>query len=384
MREEAKGENELEEEKEITDCTDMENIVVETPKHELNILVTDADKNGVDISKMSDFFGLYVQELSSDLTKETLWEQTEDIPIANLGILGEVLHYGKAVITSGVELVPDFESLPKDIKEKFEKGIYKLGESRQVDGNLRAVIVDENGTRVKDITFKEIMKTPETIDTMRSITNQIQMQQIYAKLDSIHELQLYQVERERDVAIRSHFLNARHWILLAQEETNEEARKQNLKKASDELTTAINNVYLEIKTTTESLLKQTQRLFFRREKLIDTYIEYLSQDIQLSTKFVGMQLQVMNYLGENHHSKIVLDNYQYMLNDFFNKAITKDGKSVALLIHMNYPNYTKENMDFWYNFANEMQTVLKEGINSIEDKKMYIVALEDSKDVEEQ
>ena len=78
---------------------------------------------------MSDFFGLYVQELSSDLTKEALWEQTKDIPIANLGILGEVLHYGKAVITSGVELVPDFESLPKDIKEKFEKGIYKLGKS---------------------------------------------------------------------------------------------------------------------------------------------------------------------------------------------------------------------------------------------------------------
>ena len=154
MKEKAKVENELEEEKEITDCTDMENIVVETPKHELNILVTDADKNGVDISKMSDFFGLYVQELSSDLTKEALWEQTKDIPIANLGILGEVLHYGKAVITSGVELVPDFESLPKDIKEKFEKGIYKHGKSRQVDGNLRAVIVDEKGTRDKDSTFK--------------------------------------------------------------------------------------------------------------------------------------------------------------------------------------------------------------------------------------
>lgn len=158
----------MEEEKEITDCTNME--------------------NGVDIAKMSDFFGLYIQELSSDLTKETLWEKAEDIPIANLGILGEVLHYGKAVIASGVELVPDFESLPRDIREKFEKGIYKLGESRQVDGNLRAVIIDESGTRVKDVAFKKIIKTPESIDMMRSITNQLQMQQIYVKLDSIHEL----------------------------------------------------------------------------------------------------------------------------------------------------------------------------------------------------
>ena len=32
MKEKAKGENELEEEKEITDCTDMENIVVEDSK----------------------------------------------------------------------------------------------------------------------------------------------------------------------------------------------------------------------------------------------------------------------------------------------------------------------------------------------------------------
>lgn len=61
----------------------------------------------------------------------------------------------------------------------------KIGESRQVDGNLRAVIVDEAGTRVKDVTLKEVQINPGTMEALRSITNQLQMRQIYAKHDTI-------------------------------------------------------------------------------------------------------------------------------------------------------------------------------------------------------
>ena len=45
---------------------------------------------------------------------------------------------------------------------KFQKGIYKIAESKQVDGNMRAVILDENDIRVKDITLKRIKNNPGT------------------------------------------------------------------------------------------------------------------------------------------------------------------------------------------------------------------------------
>ena len=42
--------------------------------------------------------------------------------------------------TKNNNYVLDFDNLPQEVKEKLKKRIYKLGESRQVDGNLRAVV----------------------------------------------------------------------------------------------------------------------------------------------------------------------------------------------------------------------------------------------------
>ena len=81
---------------------------------------------------------------------------------------------------------------------KLKKGIYSIGESKQVEDNLRAVILDENGVRVKDITLKKVISNPRKVETMHSIANQIQMRQIYAKLSEIQEFQTYQIQRDRD------------------------------------------------------------------------------------------------------------------------------------------------------------------------------------------
>ena len=40
---------------------------------ELHILVTDADTNGYEISKMSDFMGLYAQQLTRSLAESSYW-----------------------------------------------------------------------------------------------------------------------------------------------------------------------------------------------------------------------------------------------------------------------------------------------------------------------
>lgn len=122
---------------------------------ELHILVTDADTNGYEISKMSDFMGLYAQQLTRSLTESPFIEVVSSIPVADIGIINDVIQQVAVVTKDNITLVPDFDSLPSGIKEKLKQGLYSIGDSKQVDGNLRAVIVDENGVRVKDITLKK-------------------------------------------------------------------------------------------------------------------------------------------------------------------------------------------------------------------------------------
>ena len=123
---------------------------------ELHILVTDADTNGYEISKMSDFMGLYAQQLIRSLADSPFVEVVSNIPVADLGIINDVVQHAAVVARGNITLVPDFDSLPAGIKEKLKQSLYSIGDSKQVDGNLRAVIVDENGVRVKDITLKKV------------------------------------------------------------------------------------------------------------------------------------------------------------------------------------------------------------------------------------
>ena len=171
---------------------------VSTEKMPLVIFKTDADIYGCNISAMSNFFDGYVQEMSLTIRKSDGLQVVMDLPISDLSIIGESINQAEIVMRGNVTLLPDFDSLPSDVRSKLKKGLYSVGESKQVDGNMRAVILDENGVRVKDITLKKVLNSPANIETMRSIGNQLQMRQIYAKLSDIEEFQTYQIERDRD------------------------------------------------------------------------------------------------------------------------------------------------------------------------------------------
>lgn len=162
---------------EYKDQGNKESVTALVPS-ELHILVTDADTNGYEISKMSDFMGLYAQQLTRSLADSPFVEVVSNISVADLGIINDVVQHAAVVARGNITLVPDFDSLPAGVKEKLKQGLYSIGDSKQVDGNLRAVIVDENGVRVKDITLKKVINNPGTLETTRSIANQMQMKQI--------------------------------------------------------------------------------------------------------------------------------------------------------------------------------------------------------------
>ncbi len=358
-------------------------------KKPLVIFKTEADRYGRDITAMSDFFDGYVQQMSLVLREQTDLEVIPELPIADLGIINDVLHQADIVTRGEITLLPDFENLPVDIKNKLKKGIYKVGDSKQVDGNLRAVILDENDVRVKDITLKKVLNNPGNIETVRSIGNQMQMRQIYAKLADIQEFQTYQLEKDRDRDIVVPFLDARSLVLEAETKASEEERIRLLKEADGKIRTALNAIYADIETTSKSFARHTNFPFLRFGNQINSYMRFLTSDMQIATKYVGVRMQLLEYMGEIKTVKSVLRQYQHVMYDFLTKSITKNELSAAALMHDYYP-YDKSNMNFWYTFSKEMLPALESSIKSLElgmcgdyNNDVYIVSVEDIADEEE-
>lgn len=349
----------------------------------LVIFRTEADKYGRDITAMSDFFDGYVQQMSLTLREQTGLEIVSELPLADLGIINDVVHQADIIINGKITLIPDFDNLPTEIKIKLKKGVYKVGNSKQVDGNLRAVILDENDVRIKDVTLKKVLNNPGNIETARSIGNQMQMRQIYAKLADIQEFQTYQLEKDRDRDIIVPFLDARSLILEAKTIESEEERNQLLKEADGKIRTALNAIYVDIETTSKSLARHTSVPFLQLGNQINNYIKYLTSDMQIATKYVGVRMQLLDYMGETKTAKSVLQEYQHVMYDFLTKPVTRKGLSTVALLHDYYP-YDKSNKNCWYSFSKEMKPVLESSIKTLElsmnggyNNDVYIISLED-------
>lgn len=360
------------------------------PKKPLVIFKTEEDRYGRDITAMSDFFDSYVQQMSLALREQSNFEIVSELPIADLGIINDVVHQADIIMKGEITLLPDFDNLPTDVKTKLKKGIYKVGNSKQVDGNLRAVILDENDVRIKDVTLKKVLNNPGNIETARSISNQLQMRQIYTKLADIQELQTYQLEKDRDSDIIVPFLDARSLVLESEMKETEEERSQLLKQADGKIRSALNAIYADIETTSKKFARRTSIPFLQLGNQINSYMGYLTSDLQIATKYVGVRMQLLEYMGEAKTAKLVLQQYQYVMYDFLTKPVTKKGLSTAELMH-NYFPYDKSNMNCWHTFSKEMRPALESGINSLElsmrgdyNNDVYIVSVEDINDEEKE
>lgn len=353
----------------------------------LVIFKSDIDRYGRDITAMSDFFDGYVQQMSLALREQSSLEFVSGLPVANLGIINDVIHKADVIMRGNITLLPDFDNLPTDIKSKLKKGIYKVGDSKQVDGNLRAVILDENDVRVKDITLKKVINDSGNIETARSIGNQLQMRQIYAKLADIQEFQTYQLEKDRDRDIIVPFLDARSLVLEAENKEVEEERIFLLREADGKIRTALNAIYADVETTSKRFTRRiTSITFWPFGKQLNTYIGYLTSDFQIATKYVGVRMQLLEYMGDVKTAKLVLQQYQHVMYDFLTKPVKRKGQTVATLMHDYFP-YDKTNMNCWYTFMKEMKPALELGIKDLElslngtyNSDVYIVSVEDNDD----
>ena len=352
-------------------------IVVETdqPGHEVMILVTDEDKTGSDVMKMSDFFSIALQGMSKELVSSETLITVDDLPLSDLGIINEAIQAVGVFRSPEFDLVPDFSSLPKDIQDKYKAGELILGESKQVEGNIRSVLVDaETKVRVKDVTLKKVEHTDASTEISRNMLNQMQLRQISEKLEFMISEQSYLIDFTRNQAIIRPFLDARDNILKAQNQVGFAEQKLYLEKAADSLQTAINAMYVDINTIEGHLAEETHKKWFQRinRKNIDTQISRITADTMILTKYVGMQMQVYHYLGDSSSSKNVLETYRGNINRFFEKGIVASDKSLALFIHENV-DYTEGNRDCWYHMEEQMKPLLESTFDQLEAKSMYVI-----------
>lgn len=348
----------------------------------LNIFITDDDKTSTDITKMSNFFDIYIKNTSLAIRKNSKTEVITNIPSSMIGSLNEIFHTASTLIDRGTTYIPDFDSLPNDIKKKFKEGIYKLGESRQVDGNARAVLVDQSETRVKDITLKKVTNGIDMLDTTRNLTTQFQLQQIYQKLGEIAELQEYQLETDRNSRIVVPFFCARDLILKANNASNQAEHYQPLEEADSLLIKSLNELAQDITTTSKYFAKQVCKplgigLWGKSVKL---YSNYLSSDLFMLTQFTGVRMQLLEYLGKTADEKQLMIQYKAAMKELVTNPLTKKNQTAVSLLH-DYATYDDKNMNLWFHFGNDVSRFLSDDFAAAElsngGNEIYLVSMED-------
>lgn len=342
----------------------------------LNIFVTEDDKTSRDITKMSNFFGIYINNTSLAIRKNTKAEVIMNIPSSMIGSLNEVVHTASTLVDRGTTYIPDFDNLPSEIKEKLKEGIYKLGESRQVDGNARAVIVDQTGGRVRDVTLKKVTNGIDMLDTTRNLTTQFQLQQIYQKLGEIAELQEYQLETDRNSRIVVPFFTARDLILKANNATNQAEHYRLLEKADLILISSLNELAQDISTTSSHLAKQVSKPFGIGlwGKEVRLYTNFLSSDLFMMTQFTGVRMQLLEYLGKNADEEQLMIQYKATMNELVTKPLTKKNQTAISLLH-GYTHYNDNNMDLWLHFGNDISHFLSAELPD-NGNEVYLVSME--------
>ena len=352
-------------------------------KNELSIFVTEQDRQSTDITEMSDFIANRIRNLAITVAREDNGILQKITP-AELTTIGNLLHSHGAIMHGGYEYVLDFDSLPADILEKYKKGIYKLGPSRQVEDNLRAVLVDEHGTRVKDITIKQAERVADPAQQMQQMQNlaiQMQLKQINTKLDILVEMQGYHIDFSRNNAIIQPFFNARDKVVHAQNEPDKEKQRVYLDGAVSELESAINAIYLDIQTVQKRFFMHTRLPIGRIQRIVNRYIGFISEDLHLLSVYNSVLYQILDYMGKDKDKEDAYNKYRKYMLGFYTKAVGSKQIPLSLQIHNAFDGYTADTMDSWKSMTDEMVPVLQQSRPMI--NGAYIVTVEDAKDEQE-
>lgn len=310
------------------------------------------------------------------MDSEAAWEIHLDIE----GLFGQIA----AAIKSGFDiskmgmLVADYSHFSQEIIDGLEEGIYHVGESKEVAGNLRPAILDENGQLVKFFTLKKTLNPAEVLSDISTLSMQTSLKRISAQIEDVGRDVKGMIDFARREALSNKFIYARDRIMLAS--TADQGEQEDfLKEADTYLMQGLVDLYSDIKAHVKKLADQKGP--FARVKAIDTLLSYINEDMKIIPRYVGLRVYLFNLRGKDDDANRILGEYQYQLQTLAERKIG-DGKYTALeLMHEYYP-YKEENMDFWLERPKQMLEAIGSYKTMLDQKNndIFYIDVEDAED----
>lgn len=285
----------------------------------LDIFFSEEDKKGTDLLKMSNYFDVFVLKIDTRIDSKGKWEVVAD-PSALLGRIATVIKSGFDLSELNM-LVADTSHFSQEIVDGLKKGIYHIGQSKEVAGNLRPAVLDEKENLVKFVTLKKAVNPSEILADMSNLTMQLSLKNISAQIEDVGRDVQAISEFVRREALSNKFVYAREKIMLAASEDKQQ-QEQFLREADTYLMEGLVDLYVDINAEIQKLAELKGP--FRSLKEVDTLLAHINEDMQMIPRYVGMRVYLFNFRGKEAEANRVLSEYQYNLEKMVEKKIDNE------------------------------------------------------------
>ena len=343
----------------------------------LQIFNSDVDRVGVDLLQMSDYFGLFINKTNRKVLKEASWTAAEAESL--IAQISSALKTGFDISNLGT-LVADYSHFSKEIIDGLKEGIYHIGISKEVNGNMRPAILDDKEQLVKFFTLKRAINPSEVLSDVNSLAMQSTLRQISSELESIKYATREMINFQRRESLSNKFIYARDRIISANQAASEDERRRLLAEADRYLMEGSMSLYSDLNAQVENLSKQ--RGPFAKLDNIDMHLAYIGEDMRMIPKYVGVRTYLLSYAGKEEDARRVLNDYKYQLEQLDKKKFA-DNKYTALELIHSYSPYDEEDMDFWLTKPKEMAKAIdsyEEGLLLQNKERIYCIEGEETTD----
>ena len=334
-------------------------LVTYTRNELLDIFSSDEDKKGTDLLKMSNYFDVFVSKIDSRIDNKGKWEVVID-PTALLGRIASVIKSGFDLSEANM-LVADTSHFSQEIVDGLKKGIYHIGQSKEVAGNLRPAVLDEKEQLVKFVTLKKAINPSEILADMSNLTMQMSLKNITAQIEDVGRDVQAISEFVRREALSNKFIYARDKIMSAAT-VEGRVQEQLLMEADTYLMEGLVDLYADVNAEVQKLAELSGP--FRSLKAADNLLAHINEDMQMIPRYVGMRVYLFNLRGMTDEANRVLGEYQYNLENLSERKISNEKYTALEMIHRYYP-YGESDTDFWLHQPKEMLEALKSYDNLI-------------------
>jgi hypothetical protein len=318
----------------------------------LDIFLSDEDRKGTDLLKMSNYFDVLVSKIDTQIDAKSQWE----VVIDSTAFIGRIA----TAIKSGFDLseinmlVADTSHFSQEIVDGLKKGIYHIGQSREVAGNFRPAVLDENERLIKFVTLKKVINPSEILGDVSTLTIQMSLRNISSQIEDVGREVRSISDFVRRENLSNRFIYARDKIMLAA--ADREHQEQLLMEADTYLMNGLTDLYVDVNAEIQELAKLHGP--FRSLQAADTLLAHINEDMQMIPRYVGMRVYLFNLRGKPDEVNRVLAEYQYHLENLVEQKIGDQKYTALEMIHRYYP-YGGSDTDFWLYQPKDVLATLK-------------------------